>query len=71
MAATGPCSSILTKRHVSIHGTYRSDFLIISFNPDQMSSTAQTLISTNPRGRASFRTTSSVRSVSTLEDFFG
>lgn len=55
----------------TLRGIYRSDFLITSFNPDQTASTAQTLISTRPRGRAAFRTTSSVRSVCTPEDFFG
>lgn len=42
-----------------------------SFNPDQTSLTAQTLISTNLRGSAISRMVSSVMSVSTPEDFFG
>src|SRR5262249_50289613 len=42
-----------------------------SFNPDQISSTAHTLISTSPSGNAILRTTSSVISVSILAAFFG
>src|SRR4029077_7824177 len=37
----------------------RSSFRITSFSPDQVSSIAQTLTSTNPRGRARSRTVSS------------
>src|SRR5882724_4352408 len=51
------------------------DFLfsrrIINFNPDQISSTAQTFMSTNPSGNAISRITSSVTSVEMPEDFFG
>ena len=49
----------------------RSSFLIQSFSPDQVSSTAQTLMSTNPSGNASERSMSSVMSVGTLDAFFG
>src|SRR5579862_575620 len=42
-----------------------------SFSPDQVSSTAHTLISTSPSGRATSRTTSSLMSVATREAFFG
>src|ERR1051326_4548973 len=51
--------------------THRNSFRIINFKPDQMSSTAQTLISTSPCGRAMPRITSSVMSVATPELFFG
>ena len=44
---------------------------IISLRPDQISSTAQTLTSTRPIGRATSRITSSVMSVGTLEAFLG
>src|SRR6266446_4460604 len=51
------------------------DFLfsrrIINFNPDHVSSTAQTFMSTNPSGNAISRITSSVTSVEIPEDFFG
>ena len=43
----------------------------INFNPDQVSSTAQTFTSTKPSGNATSRITSSVTSVATPEDFFG
>src|SRR5690606_30825269 len=44
-------------------GAYLSALRTTSFSPDQVSSTAQTFTSTNPRGSASARTTSSVMSV--------
>lgn len=50
---------------------YRSSFRTTSFSPDQTSVTAQTLTSTKPSGSATARTTSSVTSVGTFEDFFG
>jgi hypothetical protein len=50
---------------------FRFSRRIINFNPDQMSSTAQTLVSTNPIGSATDRITSSVMSVGTPDDFFG
>src|SRR5947207_9238923 len=50
---------------------FRFSRRIINFNPDQVSSTAQTFMSTNPRGNAISRITSSVRSVEMPEDFFG
>src|SRR5438309_1590679 len=43
----------------------------INFNPDHVSSTAQTFTSTNPSGNATSRMVSSVISVATPEDFFG
>ncbi len=43
----------------------------INFRPDQVSSTAQTYVSTNPSGKATARITSSVISVETLAAFFG
>src|SRR5437879_3155414 len=49
----------------------RWSFGITNFNPDQMSSTAQTLISTRPSGNAVARRTFSVRSVATPDAFFG
>jgi hypothetical protein len=49
----------------------RWSFGITNFNPDQVSSIAQTLISTRPSGSAVFRTTTSVKSVATPEAFFG
>src|SRR5437667_8662095 len=54
-----------------VRPAYRSSFRIISFSPDQTSSTAQTFISTSPSGKAIWRTTSSVTSVATPELFFG
>src|SRR5579863_10242013 len=42
-----------------------------SFNPDQVSSTAQTLMSTRPFFRAKFRTTFSFMSVGTSEAALG
>ena len=42
-----------------------------SFRPDQVSSTAHTLMSTRPSGSATSRTVSSVMSVSTFAAFFG
>src|SRR5207244_9041961 len=53
------------------HLDFRFSRRIINFNPDQVSSTAQTFLSTNPSGKAISRTTSSVMSVGTLADFFG
>src|SRR5260370_40448006 len=50
---------------------FRSSRRIINFNPDQVSSTAQTFMSTNPSGNAISRITSSVTSVEIPEDFFG
>src|SRR5438045_1843786 len=57
--------------HRLVRPAYRSSFRIISFSPDQTSSTAQTFISTSPSGKAIWRTTSSVTSVATPELFFG
>ena len=42
-----------------------------NFKPDQTLSTAQTLMSTRPIGKATSRMVSSVMSVGTLEDLFG
>src|SRR5260221_11860886 len=53
------------------HGFLLFSFLMTSFSPDQVSSTAHTLTSTSPRGSATSRIVSSVMSVGTLEDFFG
>ena len=50
---------------------HRSSLRMTSFNPDQTSSTAQTLMSTNPSGKATSRMTSSMMSVLTPELFFG
>src|SRR6266480_5699231 len=50
---------------------FRFSRRIINFNPDQISSTAQTFMSTNPSGNAISRITSSVTSVEMPEDFFG
>src|SRR5438132_11012804 len=50
---------------------FRFSRRIINFNPDQVSSTAQTFTSTNPSGNAISRITSSVTSVEMPEDFFG
>src|ERR1700736_4353762 len=50
---------------------FRFSRRIINFNPDHVSSTAQTFMSTNPSGNATSRITSSVTSVTTPEDFFG
>src|SRR5882757_8809608 len=50
---------------------FRFSRRIINFNADQISSTAQTLMSTNPIGSATDRITSSVMSVGTPDDFFG
>ena len=44
---------------------------ITNFNPDQTSVTAQTFISTSPASNPLWRITSSVRSVTTPEVFFG
>src|SRR5438270_5886646 len=52
-------------------GTLRFFRRIINFNPDQVSSTAQTLTSTSPSGNATLRMVSSVISVGTPADFFG
>ena len=51
--------------------SHRNSLRMTSFNPDQVSSTAQTLMSTNPSGKATSRMTSSVMSVLTPELFFG
>src|SRR6202030_2056796 len=48
---------------------FRFSRRIINFNPDQTSSTAQTLMSTKPSGNATARITSSVTLVGTPEDF--
>ncbi len=58
---------------VRLHLTARFRFVgrTINFNPDHVSSIAHTLTSTNPSGSAAARTTSSVTSVATPEDFFG
>jgi len=50
---------------------HRCDLRTVSFNADQTSSTAQTLMSTNPSGRAYARTVSSVMSVWTPDAFLG
>ena len=50
---------------------HRSSFRITSLSPDQVSVTAQTLMSTKPSGRASSRTVSSVMSVGIFADFLG
>ena len=50
---------------------FRFSLRTISFSPDQVSSIAHTFTSTNPRGSATARTTSSVMSVETLDDLFG
>ena len=50
---------------------FRFSLRTISFNPDQVSSIAHTFTSTNPSGRATARTTSSVTSAGTPDDFFG
>ena len=50
---------------------FRSLFRITSFSPDQTASTAQTFTSTNPIGKLTSRTPSSVMSVDTPEAFFG
>src|ERR1700730_5857276 len=50
---------------------FRFSRRIINFNPDQVSSTAQTFMSTNPSGRATARITSSVMLVGTPDAFFG
>src|SRR5205807_9851733 len=52
-------------------GLVRWFFGITNFSPDHTSSIAQTLISTRPSGSAVSRTTTSVRSVATPDDFFG
>ena len=44
---------------------------ITSFNPDQISSTAQTFTSTSPVWMAKFRIISSEMSAKTFDDFFG
>ena len=44
---------------------------ITSLRPDQMSSTAQTLMSTNPSGKATSRTVSSLTSEDIPDAFFG
>src|SRR5215471_3249343 len=49
----------------------RSSFRTTSLSPDHVSSTAQTLTSTNPSGSATSRIASSVTSVGTLAAFFG
>ena len=49
----------------------RSSLRSTSFSPDQVSSTAQTLMSTRPIGNATARMVSSVMSVGTFEVFFG
>src|SRR5437867_921153 len=59
------------ERQVRVHLDFRFSRRIINFNPDHVSSTAQTFMSTNPSGKAISRTTSSVISVGTLADFFG
>src|SRR6266516_6058927 len=50
---------------------FRFSRRISNFNPDHVSSTAQTFMSTNPSGNAISRITSSVTSVEIPEDFFG
>jgi len=50
---------------------YRRSLGVTNFNPDQTSWRAQTLISTRSRARVVLRTTTSVRSVASPEDFFG
>src|SRR5437588_1421737 len=53
------------------HFDFRLSRRIINFNPDPVSSTAQTLMSTKSSGSATARMTSSVTSVTTPDDFFG
>src|SRR5437764_1059718 len=50
---------------------FRFSRRIINFNPDQVSSTAQTFVSTRPSGSATARMTSSVTLVGTPDDFLG
>lgn len=49
----------------------RNSFRTTSLSPDQISETAQTLISTKPSGSATSRMVSSVMSVGSFADFFG
>src|SRR6185503_7940697 len=58
-------------RHVRLPGHLRSLRRMTSRNPDQISSTAQTLLSTRPVGSAISRITFSVMSVGTFEAFLG
>src|SRR5882672_640794 len=50
---------------------FRFSFRTTSFSPDQISSSAHTLMSTRPIGSATSLIVSSVMSVGTLADFFG
>jgi hypothetical protein len=61
------------QKNAPLHLTAHFRFVrrTINFNPDQVSSIAHTLTSTNPSGSAMDRTTSSVTSVGTPADFFG
>ena len=59
------------KHGPALRAVYRSSFRTTSFNPDHVSSTAHTLMSTNPIGSATSRITSSVMSVGTFDVFFG
>ena len=58
-------------RRAAPGGAGRSLLRTTSFSPDQVSSTAHTLMSTSPSGSASARMTSSVMSVLTPEACFG
>src|SRR6185503_18606542 len=60
---------VVQKRHECVH--FRFSLLTTSLSPDQVSSTAQTLMSTSPIGNAMLRMVSSVMSVSTFDDRLG
>ena len=65
-----PCRTV-TCRYSASSKDHRNSFRMTSFKPDQISLTAQTFMSTNPRGKANSRMVSSVISVGTFEAFFG
>jgi hypothetical protein len=64
-------ASVARAAHLGHSHAYRNDFRTTSFRPDHVASTAHTLMSTKPSGRANSRTLSSVISVPTFAVFFG
>lgn len=61
----------LIRTELNLDPTHRLDLRITNLSPDQISSMAQTLMSTKPNSKANSRIKFSFKSVGTFEDFFG
>ena len=70
-ARTGSILTTCSPRSSRRPDLHRNSLRITNLRPDQVSSIAQTLVSTNPSGSATSRIVSSVMSVGTFPAFFG